>query len=144
MEKHKVQDIFFSENSKLVARYTLVMPDGFFLCVPVNEGESAKEEINKYVIRWYELRNKDPKKYEHFDIHDKCPKCGGPMRCKLVDHDARVWCIDPNCGYRNIEEGPKVRERIYEKHGLKTKWVNKSGSAVILSNRPIKRKNNFK
>ena len=127
-------------NKKLECRFTLCMPDGFLLSVSVYEGESAKEKIKSFTEHWYEVANKDPKTYDHFDIKDKCPKCGGPMRCKLDNDYAMIWCMDHNCGYQNIEDGLKARDRVFEKHGISVKWVKKTGASVVYSNVPIKKK----
>lgn len=133
------KDIYYRMHKKLVARFTLSMPDGFLISVPIYEGESDKEKLNSFIDNWYKVTNEDPKKFDHFDIKDKCPKCGGPMRCKIVGNQAMIWCLDRNCVYQDIEENPKARERVYEKFGLKVKYVHKTGCAVIFSNKPIKK-----
>ena len=117
-------------------KFTVCMPDGFVITVPIYKEESGKGKVNSIVNNWYKLTKDNPKKFNHFDIKDKCPKCGGPMRCKILSNSAAIWCLDHNCGYRNIEESPKVRDRIYEKYGLKTRKVNKTGCFIMLSNRP--------
>lgn len=109
------------------------------ISVPIYERESDKEKLNSFIDNWYKVTNEDLKKFDHFDIKDKCPKCGGPMRCKIVGNQAMIWCLDRNCGYKDIEENPKARERVYEKFGLKVKYVHKTGCAVIFSNKPIKK-----
>ena len=126
-------------DKKIIERYTLCIPDGFLISVPIYEGESSREKINSFVEHWYKVTNENPSKFDHFNIKDKCPKCGGPMRCKVDGNCAMVWCIDHNCGYSNIEEGQKARDRIFEKHGIKVKWTHKTGASAIFSNAPIKK-----
>ena len=127
-------------SQRLLAKFTLCMPDGFLVSVPIFEGEETKKKLNSYIEHWYEVTNKDPEKFDHFDIKDLCPKCGGSMRCRIVNNCAMIWCIDPKCGFKDIEEGPKVRERVYEKHKLKTTYTSKEGTKVILSNKSNKNK----
>ena len=129
----------FNDNrKKVITRFTLCMPDGFLISVPIYEGESDKEKLNAHIDNWYKVTNENPKEFGHFDIKDKCPKCGGTMRCKIVNNRAMIWCIDRLCGYQTIEENPKARKRVFEKHNLETTYANKSGASVIFSNDPNK------
>lgn len=123
---------------KIKARFTLTMPDGFMISIPIYEGESDKEKLNAFIDHWYKVTNEDPKKFDHFDIKDRCPNCGGSMRCKIVKNNALIWCINRNCGYHDIEDYFKTRDRVFEKHGLKIKYVNKTGCAVIFTNKQNK------
>lgn len=85
------------------------------------------------------IGTKSPKKFDHFIVKDKCPKCGGELHAKIHNNQCLIWCINhPNCDYQACEEDrDKVRERIYEKHGLKVTYVHKTGCAVFFSNKPI-------
>ena len=58
------------------------------------------------------------------------------MRCKIVQNQAMIWCLDRKCGYQDIEENPKARERVFEKHSIKVKEVHKTGCSVIFTNDP--------
>ena len=123
----------------LIESFTLCMPDGFIISLPIYKGESFDEKISSFMEHWYKVTNENPSKFNHFDIKDKCPKCGGPMRCKLNGNYAMVWCIDHKCRYTNIEEGDKASERMFERHGLKVKTTHKTGASAIFSNAPIKK-----
>ena len=131
-------------NRDIVSRLTLVMPDGELLGVVVFEDELVKDKIKQTVNNWYKVTNKEPERFDHFNIKDKCPKCGGHMRCKMLKDQTRVWCMNPDCGYQGIEEGLKSRDRVFEKHGLKVKWVKKTGASVIMSNRQVEQRNRTK
>ena len=102
------------ENKKLIARFTLSMPDGLLMSVPIYEGESDKEKINAHIDNWYKVTNENPKDFDHLDIEEKCPKCGGTMRCKVVDKQAMIWCLDRNCGYQTVEDNPKTLKRMFK------------------------------
>lgn len=106
------KDIYYRKNCKLLVSFTLSMPDGFLLTVSLYEGESAREKINSFIDNWYKITSREPIKFDHFDIKDKCPKCGGPMRCKLVDNHAMIWCLYRRCGYHDVKENPKLKKVI--------------------------------
>ena len=127
-----------NNRKKVITRFTLCMPDGFLISVPIYEGESDKEKLNAHIDNWYKVTNENPGEFGHFDIKDKCPNCGGAMRCKIVHNQAMIWCIDRLCGYQTIEENPNARERVFEKHNLGTTYINKNGASVIFSNKPNK------
>ncbi len=117
------------------------MPNGTSVCIPVYEGESVKEKLNNHLKYWYEYTNKDPKKFGFFDIKDKCPSCGGTLRCSIHHNEAYIWCIDHQCGYRRIEADSKTREIVFETLGFKNvTHTHKKGSSVILSKKPINKK----
>lgn len=136
------KDFYYQKNKPLVPRFTLCMPNGFLISVPIYEGESAKAKIKSFVDNWYKVTKEDPKKFDHFIIKDRCPKCGGEMHAKIHNNQCLIWCINhPNCDYQACEEDKdKVRQRIYEKHGLKVTHVHKTGCAVFFSNKPINNK----
>ena len=135
------KDLHHQRNRPLVSRFTLCMPNGFLISVPIYEGESFKAKIKSFVDNWYKATKEDPKKFDHFIINDKCPKCGGEMHAKIHNNQCFIWCVNhPNCNYQACEEDKdKVRERIYEKHGLKVGFVHKTGCAIFFSNKPIKK-----
>jgi hypothetical protein len=134
------KDIYYRNNKKLIVRLNLSMPDGFLISVPIYESEPVEAKIKSYVDNWYIVTKRDPEKFEHFVIKDKCPKCGGELRAKIDKKKCFIWCINhPNCDYQICEED-KVRERMYEKYGLKTTCVHKTGGKVIFSNKPIEHK----
>ena len=124
-----------NNQKKITARFTLSMPDGFLITVPIYEGESDKEKLDSFIENWCKVTNQNPEKFGHFDIKDKCPKCSGSMRCKIVHNQAMIWCLNRNCGYQNIEENPKAREIVFEKFGLKAKEGHKTGCSIIFTNK---------
>ena len=71
-------------NKKLECRFTLCMPDGFLLSVPVYEGESAKEKIDSCIKSWYERSNNNPKLFGHVILEEKCPKMWTEITCKRI------------------------------------------------------------
>ena len=138
---HVVGTKFPKDKHKIKCHVTVCMPDGFYMRVPIYENESAKEKLNSYVNNWYKVTKNNSEKYNHFTIKDKCPRCGGELRAKVYNEQCFIWCINhPECDYHTIEEGAKVRERIYEKYGLKTAWAKKTGCTVVFSNHPVKKK----
>lgn len=135
------KDLHFRKNKPLISKFNLSMPDGFVISVPIYEGESEKAKIKSYVDYWYKVTKEDPKKFDHFIIKDKCPKCGEELHARIFNKKCLIWCVNhPNCDYQNYEDGPKVRERIYEKIGIKHTYVQKTGACVIFSNRPTPKK----
>lgn len=136
------KDFHCRKNKSLVSRFTLCMPDGFLISVPIYEGDSVKAKIKSFVDNWYKVTKEDPKKFDHFIIIDKCPKCGGELHAKIYNNQCLIWCINhPNCDYQACEEDKdKIRERIYKKHGLEVTYVHKTGCAVFFSNKPINNK----
>lgn len=132
---------YYQKNKLLVSRFTLSMPDGFLLSVPIYEGESIKNKIKSFVDNWYKVTKEDPKKFDHFIIKDKCPNCGGELHAKILEKGCAIWCINhPSCDYQTYDDSDKARELIFEKHGIKVTVVHKKGTGVIFSNRPIPKK----
>ena len=128
---------------KVVARFTLALPDGSHISLPLFEGESLKEKAHTQLEHWYKVTKEDLKTFGHFHIKDKCPNCGGEMMAKLINNGCAIWCTNyPKCSYHDFETGGKVRARIYEKHSLKTTYVYKTGCGVIFSNKQIKNEKN--
>lgn len=81
---------------------------------------------------------KYPKKFDHFIVKDKCPKCDGELHAKILEKGCVIWCTNhPNCDYQTYGDSDKARELIFEKHGIKVTVVHKAGACVIFSNRPI-------
>lgn len=135
--QEKVQNSQNKEvNCKLMGKFTVNFPDGSHIHLPIFEGESFREKIKDLVDQWYLDTKNEPEKYGHFDVNDKCPKCGGSLRCHILGNQAYLWCINDQCRYQFQENNPRARERVYEKFGLKTVWTHKSGCVVVLSNNP--------
>ena len=135
------KDLYYRMNSKLVARFTLCMPDNMLISVPIYEGESSKDKINSFIDNWYRVTKADPEKFDHFAIKERCPKCGGELRTKILEKGCAIWCINhPDCDYQTYGDSGKARELIFEKHGLKLKIVHKTGARAIFSNGPIPKK----
>lgn len=135
------KDFYYRKNKPLVSRFTLCMPDGFLISVPIYEGESASNKIKTFVDNWYKVTKEDPEKFDHFIINDKCPKCGGELHAKILEKGCAIWCTNhPNCDYQTYGDSDKARELIFEKHGIKVTVVHKTGAGVIFSNRPIPKK----
>ena len=135
-----IEDCLKEDYRKIILSISAIMPDGNCLRLVVYEGENPEEMIKNFKENWYKITKEDPKKFDHFIIKDKCPKCGGEMHAKIDKKKCFIWCINhPNCNYQTCEED-KVRERIYEKFGLKHTWVHKTGGTVIFSNKPINNK----
>lgn len=121
--------------------YTLCMPDGMTFRIPIYNGESFGEKIKEFVDNWFKVTKENIEKFHHFVIKEKCPKCGGELRAKILEKGCVIWCINhPNCNYQTYGDSWKARMLIYEKHGLKTTIVHKTGGGVILSNRPMLKK----
>ena len=49
------KDLYYRMNSKLVARFTLCMPDNMLISVPIYEGESSKDKINSFIVAIIEV-----------------------------------------------------------------------------------------
>ena len=127
------------DTKKLIARFTLSMPDGMLFSVPVYEGESFKEKIKSYVDNWYKNTVAKPEKFDHFIIQDRCPKCGGEMHAKILNNGCAVWCVNhPDCHYQAFEKTASFK-RYCEKHGLTYVETHKNGCGVIFSQKPIKK-----
>ena len=121
--------------------FTLCMPDGMLFRIPVYKDESLDEKIKAFVDNWFKVTKEDPEKFNHFAIKERCPKCGGELHAKILEKGCAIWCINhPDCDYQTYGDREKARELIFEKHGLKTKIVHKTGASVIFSNRPIPKK----
>ena len=95
-----IEDCLKEDYIKTILRINIIMPDGNSLSLAVFEGENPDEKIQNFIKNWYEVTNDDPETYKHFDIEEKCPKCGKPMRCRISNDVAYVWCIDPDCRYQ--------------------------------------------
>ena len=135
------KDIYCRTHKKLIARFTLSMPDGFLISVPIYEGESDKEKLNSFIDNWYKVTKEDPEKFDHFVLGDKCPKCGGELHAKILEKGCAIWCVNhPDCDYQTYGDSDKARELIFKKHGIKVTVVHKTGAGVIFSNRPIPKK----
>lgn len=122
------KDIYFRTNKELIAKYPFIMPDGFLISIPIYEGESVQGKLNSYIVNWYKVANKHFEKFDHFNIKSKCPRCGGPMRCRIVDNQAMIWCLDYKCGYQIVEKDIKDGKRLIEKVDLKHRQISKTNS----------------
>lgn len=118
-------------------RFSLCMPDGMICSISVFEGEDPDKKMKEFIENWYKVTKDKPNVFEHFTIKEKCPRCGGELRAKIHKDCCSIWCVNyPNCDYQDCEyDNGKVRERIYEKHGLKVSYVHKTGSKIVFSNR---------
>lgn len=123
----------------LITNLTLTMPDGSIEKVDVNKEESFEKKRKCLIDNWYKVTKDDPKKFSHFDIKDKCPKCGGSLRCNLLNKQSFIWCLNSECGFHDIEAKDNVRLRLYEKYGLKVEWVHKTGACIIMTNNNVKK-----
>ena len=112
-------------------RIALTFPDLSHMDIYINEGESFTQKTRAATDNWYKITNEDPDRFDHFDIIDKCPNCGGPMRCKIVDKQSAIWCLNPKCGYQRVEDNLKARERVFKKVGIK-KAKRSSNKGTIL------------
>lgn len=93
--EEKVQNSQNKEvNRKLTGKFTVNFPDGGHIHLPIFEGESFREKIKDLVDQWYLDIKKEPDQYGHFDVKDKCPKCGGPLRFHFLGNLAYLWCIN--------------------------------------------------
>lgn len=120
-------------------RFTLCMPDGMIISIPVFENEDIDNKIKKFVDNWYKATKENPDLFDHFKIDDKCPICGGTMMCHILERGSRIWCLNyPQCNYVETEDSPKARERIYKKYGIQPKIVNKQGCRIIIGNKIAK------
>lgn len=62
---------------------TIIMPDDSILSVPVMEGETLKDVIEKFHERWWAYQAKqNPELFDENNRLKSCPKCGG----KLTPH----------------------------------------------------------
>ena len=113
-------------------RIALTFPDLSHIDIYINEGESFTQKIRAATDNWYKITSEDPDRFHHFDVIDKCPKCGGLMRCKIVDKQSAIWCLDPKCGYQSVEDNLKARERVFKKVGIKkVKRTHKKGFCIL-------------
>lgn len=135
------KDFYYRKKSHGVPeiRFTLCMPDGMICSIPVFKGESSDKKIKDFIDNWYKVTGKNPEKFDHFVIKEKCPKCGGELRAKIHHKGCSIWCINyPMCNYQKTGDSFKARKLIFEKHGLKFEITHKTGSKVIFSNKNIK------
>lgn len=102
------KDYYFRAKKQLIDKCSLVMPDGFLIFIPLYEGESIQEKLNSYKENWYKVTNEHFEEFDHFNIRNKCPRCGGPMRCRIVGNQAMIWCLDYKCGYQIVEKVLKM------------------------------------
>ena len=64
------KDYCYRKNKPLISRFTLCMPDGLLISVPIYEGESTKEKLDSFVDNWYKVTKADPEMFEHFSIKE--------------------------------------------------------------------------
>ena len=139
------KDFYYRKQYLPFVRYTLCMPDGMICSVQVFEGEDSNAKLRSFVDNWYKVTKQNPEIFDHFKINDKCPICGGDMMCHILDKGCRIWCLNyPDCEYVETEDSMKTRERTCKKHGIKFSIVRKSGSKVVLSNKPQNSKDHSK
>ena len=157
MKKHDKQDVItpvesshsdgtkFSKDNyqtrpKLKCRYTLCMPDGMLFSVPIYEGENDKSRLGAFIHNWYKVTTKDPKKFGHIVLKKKCPKCGGELHAKDLDHGRAIWCVNhTRCDYEQFKEKKKTStdkvEEMLERLDLDAKYVEKSGTSSTTFNK---------
>lgn len=51
----KYRKDYYRKNKPLVSKFTLCMPNGFLIRVPIYEGESIKDKIKSFVDNWYKV-----------------------------------------------------------------------------------------
>lgn len=109
------KDLYYKSNCKQIGRFTLCMPDGMLISVPIYEGESVKEKLNGYIDNWYKVTKSNPKQFEHIILKNKCPICGGELRGKQLPNGLAIWCINhPDCNYQAMfdEESSKDIDHV--------------------------------
>ncbi len=115
-----------------------IMPDGSYMGIWLPKNERIDDFTKRFFENWYKFTNEDPEKYGHFNIEEKCPKCGGQLRCKILKKGCAVWCIDSKCGYQRVGDGIEARRHIFERHGKKDgvsfEYVQKTGCKIVLNN----------
>ena len=134
------KDFYYRKQRLPFTRFTLCMPDGMICSIQVFEGEDSKTKIKEFVDNWFKVANTNPEQFDHFSIKEKCPKCGGVLRAKILAKGCAIWCTNhPDCDYQNYGDSEKARELICDKYGIEMKIVHKTGARVILSSRPIRK-----
>ena len=126
-------------DKKDLAFVTICMPDGSLFRVPIDPTKPWKEQIKVVKDNWYQKSIDDPKAMGHFEpFREVCPKCGSVLRGKFLSEGDIIWCTNQSCDYSVQEDNVKARERIFEKHGIKPTYVNKTGICAIFTSRPKK------
>ena len=80
----------------------LTMPDGMHMGLWVPKDETPSEYIKRFTDGWYKASNKDPKKYGHTILEERCPKCGELLHTKAYKDVQYCWC--PSCRYQEERE----------------------------------------
>ena len=92
------KDLYYRTNCKLVARFTLSMPDGMLISVPIYEGESVINKLNTQIDHWYKITKEKPELFDHFITDEKCPCCGQKLSAHISNGNRFLWCPKyPKC-----------------------------------------------
>ena len=125
-------DVHYRKKHLPSIRVTLCMPDGMVMSVPVFKGEEMENKIKKFIENWFKVTKENPETFDHFIIKQKCPKCGGELRSKILAKGCAIWCTNhPNCNYIEHGNSDKARQLMAEKYGIKWKLVKKTGCKII-------------
>ena len=127
-------DVHYRKKRLPLIRVTLCMPDEMIMSIPVFEGEDMENKIKKFVGNWFKVTKDDPSAFNHFVTNQKCPKCGGELRSKILQKGCAIWCTNhPSCNYIEHGDSMKARQLMAEKYGIEWKLVNKTGTKTIVS-----------